>query len=175
MLSAIFNRLPLAVRAPLSRRHFQLEVQGGNLASPASGFRNLSNYLRPGECAIDVGARAGHVTLRMADIVGEAGRVVAFEPDVEVFEQLCARVRRPNVKLSNGTPVIDELHPGSRVALLKIDARGPDEVLKGAEGTIARDRPTLLVESQALPGWLREHGYRGSRQGRAPYLVARAL
>ena len=175
MLSAIINRLPLAVRAPLSRRQIQLQVQSGNLDSPASGFRNLSNYLRPGDCAIDVGARAGHVTLRMADLVGQAGRVISFEPDVAAFEQLCARVRCPNVTLGKASPVIDELHPGRRVALLKIDARAPHEVLKGAELTIARDRPTLLVESGALPGWLLAHGYRCSRQGRSPYLVAQAL
>jgi FkbM family methyltransferase len=204
MLSAIFNRLPLVIRAPLKRWRYQSQIRSGKFVSPEPEFRDLSNYLKPGEWAIDVGANVGHYTLRMADIVGEAGRVVAFEPIPDTFKLLCANVRRPNVTLINAAASaggamarmsvpggnayraaigagdiqvlclsIDELHLPGRIALLKIDAEGHDaEVLKGAERTIARDRPTLIVESGALEGWLTERGYRCTRTANSPNIVA---
>lgn len=207
MLSAIFNRLPLAVRAPLARWQAQPQLPGGELAGPEPAFQNLSNYLVPGACAIDVGARLGRDTLRMADIVGETGRVVSFESDPEAYARLCANVRRTNVTLINafasardslarmgasgaGTGrvgmghgniqvpclSIDELNLPGRVALLKIDARGHGaEVLEGAARTIARDRPTLVVDSGAPQGWFAERGYRCSRLGQSRFIVACAL
>jgi len=40
----------------------------------------LKNILRPGMVVIDVGANIGEITLVAAKLVGDAGRVVAFEP-----------------------------------------------------------------------------------------------
>jgi FkbM family methyltransferase len=206
MLSAIFNRLPLVLRAPLKRSHSQAGVQGGNSVSLEREFRDLPNYLRPGECAIHVGAGTGHGALRMADIVGATGTVIAFEANLALFAQLCANVRRANVMLINAcasaggslgrmpaaggagrTAIrdadllapclsIDELRLPARVALLKVDAGGQGAaVLEGAERTIARDRPTLLVEAGAYQGWLTLRGYRCSRRGASQSLVAREL
>jgi hypothetical protein len=76
--------------ASSGRGYFQSQVKSGNLDSSVPGLRNLSNYLRAGECAIDVGASIGHLTLRMADLVGAAGKVIAFEPDSRSFERLWA-------------------------------------------------------------------------------------
>lgn len=37
--------------------------------------------LKPGQCALDLGAHMGYYTMLMADIVGPTGRVLAFEPN----------------------------------------------------------------------------------------------
>jgi FkbM family methyltransferase len=66
------------------------------------------NVLRPGDCAIDIGANYGMHTLPMADAVGPRGRVLAFEPIPHVNEKLTARIR------DVGKRDIVELH---RVAL----------------------------------------------------------
>lgn len=52
--------------------------------------RTLTNLLRPGDVAVDVGANIGALTLPMANAVGDAGRVFAFEPQRPVFQMLCA-------------------------------------------------------------------------------------
>lgn len=48
----------------------------------------LEHALRPGDTFIDVGANFGLVTLRAAALVGPSGRVVAFEPNPDVFKRL---------------------------------------------------------------------------------------
>lgn len=59
---------------------------------PEHGFLNPSTYkpsvlralqevLRPGDRAIDLGANTGYFTCLMAKLVGERGRVIAFEPN----------------------------------------------------------------------------------------------
>ena len=52
----------------------------------------LREYLRPGDTAIDVGAQVGYFTLNFSLAVGQAGRVVAFEPDPRHVERLRANI-----------------------------------------------------------------------------------
>jgi len=53
-----------------------------------SVFHFIQKHLQPGDCAIDVGANVGTYTFPFARLVGEAGRVVAYEPDPEVASLL---------------------------------------------------------------------------------------
>jgi FkbM family methyltransferase len=48
----------------------------------------IEETLRPGDVAFDVGSNLGYFTLLMATKVGHDGRVVAFEPDPEMFSAL---------------------------------------------------------------------------------------
>lgn len=50
--------------------------------------------LDPGELALDVGANIGHMTSVMASRVGGNGRVVAFEPHPQLFEELMVNASR---------------------------------------------------------------------------------
>lgn len=43
------------------------------------------HLLRPGMCFVDVGANWGYFTLLAADLVGESGRVLSFEPHPALF------------------------------------------------------------------------------------------
>ncbi len=49
-------------------------------------------FLKPGATAIDVGANIGSLTLPLADIVGDKGMVIAFEPERINFYTLCGNV-----------------------------------------------------------------------------------
>ncbi|HVE84615.1 MAG TPA: FkbM family methyltransferase [Myxococcales bacterium] len=56
--------------------------------------------LRPGQTFVDVGAHWGYFTLLAAGLVGEPGRVVAFEADPRVFDTLATNLamnRLPHV------------------------------------------------------------------------------
>lgn len=49
--------------------------------------------LRPGDVVVDVGANVGYYTIIAGKLVGETGRVYAFEPDPVSFELLRRNVR----------------------------------------------------------------------------------
>jgi len=52
----------------------------------------FAQLVRPGDVAIDVGANIGTHTVALAQLVGTAGGVVAFEPHRILFQTLCANV-----------------------------------------------------------------------------------
>ena len=52
----------------------------------------FAKYVRPGKVVCDVGAHIGTHTLKMADAVGENGRVIAVEPHADNFDLLCLNV-----------------------------------------------------------------------------------
>jgi FkbM family methyltransferase len=54
----------------------------------------LSEQIRPGMTVVDVGANIGYYTLLFADLAGPAGRVIAFEPDPDLFGAAVENVRR---------------------------------------------------------------------------------
>ena len=67
-------------------------------------FALLNSFLRPGDWALDIGANVGHYTMRMAELVGRSGRVLAFEPVPDTFALLTANARLlkdENVSLFN--------------------------------------------------------------------------
>lgn len=58
--------------------------------SETSNF--LGNVLRPGDTFIDIGAHVGYFTLLGSAIVGEKGRVYAFEPERANFDHLVEHI-----------------------------------------------------------------------------------
>ncbi|MBL0927128.1 MAG: FkbM family methyltransferase [Phycisphaerales bacterium] len=58
-------------------------------------FREL---LRPGDVVIDIGANSGMLTLLAASSVGTEGRVVAFEPNPQVFARLHEQIELNNLQ-----------------------------------------------------------------------------
>jgi FkbM family methyltransferase len=42
----------------------------------------------PGDVVVDIGAHIGYYTLLFASLVGESGKVIAFEPDPANFRVL---------------------------------------------------------------------------------------
>ncbi len=48
----------------------------------------IRQTLRPGDTAMDIGAKLGVVTTLMADVIGADGRVIAFEPNPRVLDYL---------------------------------------------------------------------------------------
>jgi len=64
---------------------------GGSPYEPATTAA-FTRCLRPGQLFIDIGANHGYFSLLAAALIGPAGRVIAFEPNPRVFEQLQAHV-----------------------------------------------------------------------------------
>jgi FkbM family methyltransferase len=52
----------------------------------------LCTLVKPGSIVVDAGANIGSLTVPLARRVGPSGRVYAFEPQRQIFQQLCANV-----------------------------------------------------------------------------------
>lgn len=65
----------------------------------------LSVLVRPGDVCVDVGANAGYISLLMGRFVGPTGRVISFEPNVEVTRKFIR-----NIGLNPDLELTVELH-----------------------------------------------------------------
>lgn len=57
----------------------------------------VKSYLRPGMTFVDVGANVGYYTWLAASLVGNSGRVLAFEPSPQAFQRLIGILAANNV------------------------------------------------------------------------------
>jgi hypothetical protein len=71
------------------------ELYGEYSESEVDVFRA---HVRPGSYAVDVGANIGDLTLPLARLAGEEGRVFAFESHPESFNVLCANLALNRVR-----------------------------------------------------------------------------
>jgi hypothetical protein len=139
--------------------------------------RVLRSFLRPGDTALDIGANIGDLTVPMAQIVGEAGRVYAVESHSDTFNVLCANLalnELQNTKAVNAfiadSEDVDTAGPWGKYgyvsknfappfmpvdalgldscAFIKIDVDGKElEVLRSAAGVIEKHRPVIYLEN----------------------------
>ncbi len=141
----------------------------------------MKQHIKPGTTVIDIGAHIGTLTLSMSKLVGDQGRVIAFEPQIKLYSELvmnmilnqCKNVTayrcavgdaiktiemNPSVPGNEGATSIgkggdaaemitlDSLHL-ENVSFIKIDVENFEyEVLLGAEQTIRKNRPYMILE-----------------------------
>lgn len=104
----------------------------------------LVRTIRPGMTVVDVGANLGYFTLLMADLVGDAGRVIAFEPNPPIAARLCRTLAL------NGFTSRTQMHEcaladtDGREALLVCPDGEPKNAYLAREGA-SRDAPNVHV------------------------------
>lgn len=81
--------------------------------------------LQPGMVVLDIGANIGCHTIPIAEMVGEEGRVYAFEPQRIVFQTLCANVALHNLKNVFALNMALGSEPG-QILVPPIDYASPD-------------------------------------------------
>jgi FkbM family methyltransferase len=73
---------------------YWLQAASGRFRSDEPKFHQLPDLVQMGDWVLDVGANVGQYTLRLSELVGGEGRVIAFEPIVETAGTLAAMARR---------------------------------------------------------------------------------
>ena len=68
---------------------FSIHLLGGFEPNTLNLYRNI---LKPGDTVLDIGANIGSHTLPLARIVGETGRVIAFEPTRYAIGKMSANI-----------------------------------------------------------------------------------
>jgi len=103
-LKSLASRFPRRAQQELKRVHFQRQLRSGRFATAEPEYAHLGDWIAAGDWVVDVGANVGHYTVRLSRLVGNAGRVLAFEPVPDTFELLAANlayIGARNVSLFN--------------------------------------------------------------------------
>ena len=101
--------------------------------------------LRPGDVVVDVGANVGYYTVLAGRLVGDAGRVYAFEPDPVSFAIMQRNVRLSGLRNVVLEPKAVSNEPGS-IRLFLSDKNKGDHRIYQPEGE-QRD----FIEVEAVP------------------------
>lgn len=105
MLRTLLKRLPEGLVNFLKKIYYRRLIKKGNFKSEEKEFCLLESFISPGAKVVDIGANVGHYTLLLSRLVGEKGRVIAFEPIPKTFGFLTNNVSVSgigNVTLING-------------------------------------------------------------------------
>ncbi len=111
----------------------------------------FTRFIGRGDTVIDIGANVGYYTLLASRLVGEHGRVYAFEPDPIAFALL-----EQNVRLNEARNVVLEQKAvsnenGSIQLFLAPDNKGDHRIYQTAEG-----RPAIDIDAVRLDDYLAE-------------------
>ena len=96
--------LPLQYTQEIKRWYFRLKICMGTFRSEEEEFDYIDKWINTGDWVIDIGANIGHYTLRMSNLVGKTGHVIALEPVADSFELLTSNMaflKRRNITLLN--------------------------------------------------------------------------
>ena len=78
LLKRLASRLPFPARQTLRAWKYWLQAASGHFRSDEPEFHQLQELVRTGDWVLDVGANVGQYTLRLSELVGKEGRVIAF-------------------------------------------------------------------------------------------------
>src|SRR5882672_8138422 len=104
VLKRIAARLPASAQHELRRLFFRRQIRRQGFFTDEKEYALLDRFLGAGDWALDIGANVGQYTMRMAELVGPSGRVIALEPVPDTFSLLAANTRlfaHANVSLLN--------------------------------------------------------------------------
>lgn len=134
----LFRALPIRLRRSIRARRLEHLIDMGKFGSDEPEYMRLHEWLETGDTVIDIGANFGSYTLRMSELVGASGRVLAFEPVPQTFAMLvralaranCRNVTAFNLACSNGNGAVsmsvpDDHLTGENLYQASISNSGP--------------------------------------------------
>ena len=103
-LKRMASFLPSGIQQRMRSWKLNVDFELRRFRSNEPEFQLLPEWLSPGDWILDVGANVGHYTMRMSDLVGPSGRVIAFEPILETAEiltRIAAKAKHRNITILN--------------------------------------------------------------------------
>lgn len=158
LLKRAAARLPEAWQYELRRWYFRRQIARDVFATDEPEYVLLPTFLRPGDWVLDVGANVGHYTRRMSDLVGSAGRVIAFEPVPTTFALLAANARcfrHANVTLINAAASDATASAGVRIPDFAEGLRNYYQASLQGQGPAELTILTIAIDALALPSRVR--------------------
>ena len=134
-------RFYLRVRGILMRRLGSL----GLYERKCIGF--LRQIIRPGDMVFDIGANLGVYTSILSRLVGEAGRVWAFEPQPDVYQEL-TRATRNNPQVHVFPLALSDQRRMVQITVPMICGLLPEPALASVESS---NGPTMRSEANCVP------------------------
>src|SRR5215831_16739326 len=98
LLKKLSAKLPRYMQQELKRVHFRRQVRNGSFETSEPEYSRLSEWVAQGDWVIDVGANVGHYAIRLSQLVGLSGRVLAFEPVTDTFDLLASNTSAAGAK-----------------------------------------------------------------------------
>jgi FkbM family methyltransferase len=83
-------KLPYSLQQEARRLQCRWQIFRGRFRSREPEYDDLRKFVKPGDWVLDIGANVGHYSLRLCELVGPSGRVIAVEPVPATFEILAA-------------------------------------------------------------------------------------
>lgn len=84
--------LPEHVQTRLKLRRYGRQIKLGTFDGGEPEFDQLEKWVKKGDWVLDIGANIGHYSYKLSRLVGEDGRVIAFEPVPQTFHLLTNNV-----------------------------------------------------------------------------------
>ena len=89
---SVTRRIVRSILPPVLRRQYYLRLL--SRAQPEADALSCRQYIKPGDCVLDIGANIGVYSKLLSAWVGDSGLVHAFEPVAETFSYLSQNVRK---------------------------------------------------------------------------------
>lgn len=113
-LKKIFKHLPDDFLVIVKKFYYLILIKRDKFVSPEKEFELLKKIIVDGAKVIDIGANIGHYTILFSRLVGDNGRVLAFEPIPKTFDILVSNIN--NFKAKNVTLINAAISDMSREA-----------------------------------------------------------
>jgi FkbM family methyltransferase len=158
ILRKILKKLPKKYLIVLKKAYYKRQILRGKFLSTEQEFEFIPRLIKPGDRVIDIGANIGHYTLKLSELVGVEGRVLAFEPVPETFDILSSNVgyfKFKNITLINGavSTVVEETNfstPNENLYQSRIDSSGDISVMSFIlKNLIPNDWPLAFIKVDA--------------------------
>lgn len=103
-LKRVASRLPAWLQNEMKRAHCAYQIRRNRFDTDEKEYALLKTWVGEGDWVLDVGANIGQYSARLSELVGNSGRVIAFEPVPATFALLAANAAKltfNNVTLLN--------------------------------------------------------------------------
>lgn len=88
LIKRIIAMTPDGFQEGLKRIYFKRQIKNGSFITSEPEFNELDKFVNEGDWVIDIGANIGHYTIKLSELAGAKGRVIAFEPIPVTFTHL---------------------------------------------------------------------------------------